>query len=92
MTPLPRLVIGWEAVLPAGLWIMGGKLMLRAARLGMRAHIAPRQVTFRLTKVVGPTVAHRIRRVADEARQMAVNPTIFAFHFPPRKMSDLSLS
>mgnify|MGYP005989443559 CR=1 FL=1 len=53
MTPLPRLVIGWEAVLPAGLWIMGGKLMLRAARLVMRAHIAPRQVTFRLTKLSG---------------------------------------
>ncbi|QBM78272.1 hypothetical protein E2E30_20565 (plasmid) [Sphingomonas sp. AAP5] len=53
MTPLPRLVTGWEAVLPAGLWIMGGKLMLCAARLVMQTHVAPQQVTFRLTKLSG---------------------------------------
>lgn len=53
MTPLSRLEIGWEAVLPAGIWIIGGKLMLGAARLVMHAHVAPQQVTFRLVQVSG---------------------------------------
>jgi hypothetical protein len=49
----PRLVIGWEAVLPAGVWIMSGKLMLGAARLVMQTHVAPRPATIRLVRLSG---------------------------------------
>jgi len=65
MTLLPRLVTGWEAVLPAGLWIMSGKLMLSTARMVMQTHVAPRQVTFRLTKLSG-----RLSRIGFDVWRM----------------------
>jgi hypothetical protein len=51
MTRLARSVIGWEAVLPAGLWILGGKATLGTARMVMQTHVAPRRVTFRLLRI-----------------------------------------
>lgn len=53
MIPLPRFLIGWEAVLPAGLWILGSKLMLGTARLVLETHVAPRPVTLLLVRFSG---------------------------------------
>jgi hypothetical protein len=53
MIPLPRFLIGWEAVLPAGLWILGSKLMLSTARLVLETHVAPRPVTLLLVRFSG---------------------------------------
>jgi hypothetical protein len=52
MTPA-RSVIRWEAVLPAGLWILGGKAILGTARMVLQTHIAPSRVTFRLLRFSG---------------------------------------
>ncbi len=48
-----KIVSGWKAILPAGLWIFAGKLILGTARLVMKTHLAPPQTTFRLCRLSG---------------------------------------
>lgn len=43
----------WELMLPAGFWILGGKLTLRTAQVIMRTRLAPRRAIFRLFQLSG---------------------------------------
>lgn len=43
----------WELMLPAGVWIWGGKLALSATRLIMRTGLMPRRAIFRLFQLSG---------------------------------------
>ena len=43
----------WELMLPAGLWILAGKLTLNFARVIAQAGLAPRRAIFKLLQISG---------------------------------------
>lgn len=48
-----RIARWWQLLLPAGIWIWGGKRTLSIARQVMRSGIAPRHAVLYLTRLAG---------------------------------------